>query len=468
MDFLLDLARLGGQALERVRLYEAEAAQARLALLAEISSAFLQSMDYAAALDTTARLIVPKLGDCCVIYVLEATGEIVPAASSTQDDRKRRRLQDLTAADRLMATARESVLAQVLRSGRPLFIGDRSAAPSDNLPADPAFARLLDGMEASSVIVMPLAARSRMLGALVLLQCESARHYTAADLALAEELARRAALAMENILLYAEARLLNAELEQRVAERTLALATELAERQRAEAAITASREQLRSLSARVNLTREEERKRIAREVHDELGGALTALKMDVAWVGKNSASANAAALAAKAGAMSQLIDATVQTIRRIATELRPGILDDFGLVAAIEWQLQEFGNRAGLTCRLHTNLDEINVEPECATAVFRVFQETLTNVARHAEASEVNVTLAADGGWLNLEVRDNGRGIAPENAASGKSLGLMGMRERVHLLRGEIEIHGVPNGGTTVQIRVPIEDCESLTQASGD
>src|SRR5687768_5519545 len=112
MDFLLGLARQGGQALERVRLYESEAAQARLALLAEISSAFLQSMDYAAALETTARLIVPKLGDCCVIYVLEATGEIVPAASSTQDDRKRRRLQDLTAADRLMATARESVLAQ--------------------------------------------------------------------------------------------------------------------------------------------------------------------------------------------------------------------------------------------------------------------------------------------------------------------------------------------------------------------
>jgi signal transduction histidine kinase len=220
-----------------------------------------------------------------------------------------------------------------------------------------------------------------------------------------------------------------------------------------------SREQLRALSAHLQSAREQERTRIAREIHDELAQSLTGLKMDVSWLRKNLGEKQEL-LHKRIEAMSQLVDATVQTTRRIATELRPGILDDLGLPAAIEWQLQEFETRAGIRCKFVRKREELNLHRDCSTAVFRILQEALTNVARHAGATQVEVILDTTPGDLILEVRDNGRGIKHEDTAKAKSFGLIGIQERVHLLAGAVQIRGAPGQGTVVIVRIPLTSCE--------
>jgi PAS domain S-box-containing protein len=215
-----------------------------------------------------------------------------------------------------------------------------------------------------------------------------------------------------------------------------------------------SLDQLRALAARLQSVREEARKRVAREIHDQLGQALTAIKIDFSslvheWpAGENPPSKRIASIL-------KLVDEAIQAVRRIATELRPGILDDLGLVAALEWAGADFQARTGTTCRLDLPQDDIAVDPEQATAIFRIFQETLTNVARHADASEVDVRLAKEDGNLTLEVHDNGKGIPEDKLSSGESLGILGMRERAMLLGGELTISGLPGNGTTVRVRIP-------------
>jgi signal transduction histidine kinase len=213
---------------------------------------------------------------------------------------------------------------------------------------------------------------------------------------------------------------------------------------------------LRALTTRLETVREEERTRIAREVHDELGGALTGLKMDLTRLRRQAEANNLDAVLTQAQAMLALLDSTVKTVRRIATDLRPGVLDDFGLVAAIEWQLQDFQTRAGIECQFRATTDDVPLPPEAATAMFRIFQETLTNVARHANATRVEVDLEQHPDRVLLRVSDNGQGIAQPDVFGTKSLGLLGMRERVHLLAGELDIHGQPGEGTVVVVQVPL------------
>jgi len=226
---------------------------------------------------------------------------------------------------------------------------------------------------------------------------------------------------------------------------------------RIEAELRQSREQLRQLSGRLEAMREEERTRMAREIHDELGGALTGLKMDLARLSKHAETLTPEAVRARAQEISGLIDSTVKTVRRIATDLRPGILDDFGLAAAIEWQLQEFEQRAGIECVFLGDAEDLALPPEAATALFRILQETLTNVARHAQAQHVEVRLEPTDGGLVLEVQDDGRGIAPSEIEGSRSLGLLGMRERVRLLAGRLEIDGQPGRGTRIRVTVPLD-----------
>ncbi len=217
-----------------------------------------------------------------------------------------------------------------------------------------------------------------------------------------------------------------------------------------------SREQLRELSARLLSMREEERARIARVIHDELGQALTGLKMDVAWLQRHLGD-DQQTLLDKTQAMSELIDTTVQAVRRISTELRPAILDDLGLVAALEWQLQEFERRTGIQCHLVCPLEEVTLDAAGRTTAFRIFQAALTNVARHAYASQVEVTLEETASHLMLHVHDNGRGIADRDINDPKSIGLLGMRERARLRGGTVDIHGTPGQGTTVVVRLPMD-----------
>jgi len=229
---------------------------------------------------------------------------------------------------------------------------------------------------------------------------------------------------------------------------------DITERKQIEERLRQSREQLRALSAHLQSVREQERTRIAREIHDELGQALTGMKMDATWL-QNNFGENLKAVA-KTKSMIQLIDTTVQAVRRISAELRPGILDDLGLEAAIEWQLQEFQARTGIQSDLTSTVEEINLEADCATAIFRIFQEALTNVARHAQATQLEVTLQDQANHLILRVRDNGRGITEDELLNSRSFGLLGMQERVLLLAGEINIHGTPGKGTTLIVKVPL------------
>jgi len=233
------------------------------------------------------------------------------------------------------------------------------------------------------------------------------------------------------------------------------------ERKRSEEALRTARDELRSLAGYLQTAREEERAHIAREIHDEFGQALTVLKMDLSWLTKRLPE-EATALREKADSMGTLIDTTVQTVRRIATELRPGLLDDLGLGAAIEWQAQEFSEHADIECELHLGREDLVLDRDLATAVFRIFQETLTNIARHAEATKVIVELAERADELVLVVRDNGRGISESQVTGLGSLGLIGMRERVRPWNGQIAFHGVPNRGTTVTVQMPMANAEDV------
>ena len=213
-------------------------------------------------------------------------------------------------------------------------------------------------------------------------------------------------------------------------------------------------EKLRGLSTRLQSVREEERASIAREIHDDLGQRLTGLKMDLSWLQKRL-QPNQGELRQKTQVMSRLIDATVKSVRRLSTELRPRILDDFGLIAALEWQAQEFQNKTGIPCRFKSDLTEIRLPQDQSVAVFRIFQETLTNVARHARAGRVEALLRRNARSLTLTIKDNGRGISPDEISRSKSLGLLGMRERALLFGWDLTLQGNPDKGTTVTLKIP-------------
>lgn len=232
---------------------------------------------------------------------------------------------------------------------------------------------------------------------------------------------------------------------------------DLTERQRAEERLLHSQMRLRSLAGRLELVREQERKRIAREVHDVLGQALTALRIDVASLQKNL-SEDQNDLQDRLGLMNSSIGSIIQKVRRIAADLRPGVLDDLGIVAALEWQADEFASRTGIGCTFHSSESHLELDPDRSTALFRVYQEVLTNVARHAEASAVGVALKLEGDDLILRVNDNGCGISEDQITDTNSLGILGMRERMLPWQGRVEFDGTPDHGTSVTITLPIGD----------
>ena len=235
------------------------------------------------------------------------------------------------------------------------------------------------------------------------------------------------------------------------------IASDLSEMKRAEQALRASSEQFRNLAAHLLSVREEERTRISREVHDELGQSLTAVKMDLAWLAGRLPQRNGEMLK-RIRATGQLADSIIQSIRRISTELRPPVLD-LGLVAAVEWQVQEFQARSGVQCKARLLIREV-VTSNVSTAMFRIFQETLTNVGRHAKATRVEVVLQKQQDRLVLLIHDNGRGFDLVDPSLSKSLGLLGMRERAAVLGGQVDISSTPGKGTTVAAWIPLSSPE--------
>jgi signal transduction histidine kinase len=238
--------------------------------------------------------------------------------------------------------------------------------------------------------------------------------------------------------------------------RALREARERAKHRRAQEQLRESHERLRALSTYLQTVREEERTRIAREVHDELGQALTGCKMDVSWIASRLPHDMKPVLD-KTKALAGHIDSTIQMVRRIATELRPGILDHLGLGAALEWQAHEFQTRTGIKCEVRADPDIPPLEADLNTAFFRIFQETLTNIIRHAGATHVAVNLKQSKDRISLEVRDNGRGISKAEISHTKSMGLLNMRERAGLLGGDFKIGRIAHGkGTRVQVFIPL------------
>ena len=235
------------------------------------------------------------------------------------------------------------------------------------------------------------------------------------------------------------------------------IASDLSETKRAEQELRASSEQLRSLAAHLLTVREEERARISRAVHDELGQSLTAVKLNLTWLARRVPRENSEMLE-RLRSTRQLAKSLIQDVRRISTELRPGILD-MGLAAAVEWQVQEFQARTGIQCS-HRLLTREAFAADVSTALFRILQESLTNVVRHAKATRVEVVLQKQRDRLVLWIRDNGRGFDQADSSLSQSLGLLGMRERAAILGGHVNISSAPGKGTTVAAWIPFSSPE--------
>ena len=330
------------------------------------------------------------------------------------------KLTGLSAQDYRFPLALGGFFERIIAEGETTFVERTTEAVAEALPGSlrPLASRLaaLLGIERS--ILAPLTVGGERHGLLAVLGAD----LTEADVPTVTGFATQAAIAIENAWLFEEVR--------------------------------AGREQLRNLASYLQTAREEERAYVAREIHDEFGQALTALKMDLAWLTKRLP-ADKPRLAEKTSAMSGLIDSTIQTVRRVATELRPGLLDDLGLAAAIEWLAQELAERTRINCELYLGDEDIVLDRDLATAIFRIFQEALTNVARHAGATEVQVKLEEGPDELLLTIRDNGKGITPSQVSDPHSLGLIGMRERAHSWGGDVTFQSAPEQGTIVTVRVP-------------
>ena len=220
--------------------------------------------------------------------------------------------------------------------------------------------------------------------------------------------------------------------------------------------IISTSKQLRQLSTHLQNIREEERTHIAREIHDELGQSLTALKMDASWIKKKSDKKDEF-IQEKLNGMISLINETVHTVRRISSELRPSILDDLGLIAALEWQSHEFEKRTSIKCSFKSGFNELSLNKGSSVGIFRVFQEALTNIARHAKASEVESEIEKNDKHIFLKIKDNGIGFKMNQSKNFSTLGLVGMRERAIMLGGQLTIESNIDNGTEITLEIPFD-----------
>lgn len=235
----------------------------------------------------------------------------------------------------------------------------------------------------------------------------------------------------------------------------LVLVNDVTEKRKTETLLQQSYEDIRRLASYLEEVRENERISIAREIHDELGQQLTVLKMDIAWLHRKLPEKNAS-LEAKMKELLDMVDRTIRSVRKISSDLRPSVLDDLGLVAALEWQSREFEKKSGIQTRFKANLTEMNLPHQLATGLFRIYQESLTNVARHAGAKEVNSALSHHNGSLTFVIEDNGNGFDITKIEQKKTLGILGMRERVSLMGGHFRIISNPGQGTRIEISIPL------------
>ncbi len=239
-------------------------------------------------------------------------------------------------------------------------------------------------------------------------------------------------------------------------ERNVELEAEISERKLAEDALLKSRQDIRELASRQEKIREEERLKMSREIHDELGQLLTGIKMSIAWLKKKSL-VSGESMEQKFDETLQLVDETTKTVRRISSELRPSILDSFGIVAALEWQAAEFEKRSGFKIDFYTNCNELNLDEDKAIVLFRIFQETLTNVSRYANATIINASLEMENDYLFMRIRDNGKGFLINTIGDKKTLGILGMKERAIMIGADYVISSSPGKGTTTEVKFSLQ-----------
>ncbi|HSL88105.1 MAG TPA: PAS domain S-box protein [Ignavibacteriaceae bacterium] len=232
---------------------------------------------------------------------------------------------------------------------------------------------------------------------------------------------------------------------------------DITQKVKAEEKLIKSRDQLKKLSEHLQAAREEERAKIAREVHDDLGQSLTALKMDIVWLKKNRL-VKAELVSEKLDSMVDVINQTIKTIQRIGTELRPKLLDDLGLISAIEWQAREFQKRSGIKCKINLNDDFTDLNNNASLTLFRIFQEALTNIARHSKADSVDVTIKSDDKDFYLSIYDNGVGIPKNKLEASTSIGIIGMKERAEIVGGNVQIKTDSKKGTEIIVVIPIQE----------
>jgi signal transduction histidine kinase len=234
------------------------------------------------------------------------------------------------------------------------------------------------------------------------------------------------------------------------------LKKEIEEHENTQRTLINSKEKFRKLSHQIQAIREEEKSRIAREVHDQLGQALTALKIDTVQIEKKIPE-DFPELKSQANLMTKVIDDTIKNVQQIAMELRPPILDAFGICEAISWQAGEYQKKLGLHFDLNCLQEHIKIDKDLQTALFRIFQESVTNITRHAKATEVQVRMNYDNRELIFEIVDNGVGIKEEAIENSESLGLIGIKERIHPWNGQVEFEGSPGKGTKVKVNIPLK-----------
>ncbi|MFO7741416.1 MAG: GAF domain-containing protein [Anaerolineae bacterium] len=391
-----------------------EQATPGLTLLSEIGSRITRVLSLQSALESVVGMIQRRLGYHSVAVLRldrEGTSLVMKATAG--------RLSGVIN-EQIQIDIRNGLMGWAARHGETVLVND--------VDADPRYINSYpERIFSQSELSVPIQVGNDVVGILDV-QSDHRNAFNQNDVLVMEASANQIAVAMENARLHAAQR--------------------------------AAREQLRELTTYLEDAREEERTRIAREIHDELGRAMTALKLDVSWLIRRLP-AGRPGLVQRADAISHTIDETVQIIRRISSELRPGILDDLGLAAAIEWEAETFTERSDIPCELDLDSPGDSLDRRVTTVLFRIFQEALTNVVRHAAASRVCVRLKVTREEATLTVQDDGRGISQSDLGDGRSLGLIGMRERARTLGGQVSFRGRSAEGTTVTACIPRAGPES-------
>jgi signal transduction histidine kinase len=401
-----------------------------------VSKAVGSQLDLVEALRQTTRALVRALGaDVGSVWRVDVReGSITPVGGYHVPP------QVLDSMFTPTAMATHALVRELCNYGRAVHSSDSAGDPRFDYP-------LLRLVPHRSMLIQPLRVRGQTAGVFVFIWTRARHRFNQVQLRLVEAVTQQAATAIENAELMDEVRLFTERLEMLVHDRTGRL-------RRAYKELQASREELRALSTHLERVREDERTRISREIHDELGQALTALKIDLVHL-----FADAKGHGHRDGDSRRLtvaIDEMIAAVRRIASELRPQILDDLGLLATLEWQTQEFQTRTGIPCSFRRKGEANGINVEQTTALFRIFQEMLTNIARHAEATRVHITLDIGQSFVCLDVRDNGRGMSCTPVDPPRlHLGLVGMRERANALGGRVTISAVSPHGTRVRVRLP-------------